>query len=59
VLPYPKEDFIKNVTKLIFNFLWKKGDRINRNTVIGNVKQGGIGIVDVESKLMAIKKPNG
>ena len=55
VLPNPKKDFIKNVTKLIFNFLWKKGDRIKRNTLIGNIKQGGIGIVDVESKLMAIK----
>jgi hypothetical protein len=34
-----------------------KGDRIKRNTLMRNVKQGviGIEIVDLESKLMAIK----
>ena len=55
ILENPKEDFFKTVSKLIYNFIWKKRDRIKRNTLIGKIQQGGIGVVDIESKFYATK----
>lgn len=40
---------------MIFNFIWKKRDRIKRNTLIGKIEKGGINIVDIESKFLAAK----
>ena len=45
----------KNVKKSMFNFIWNKTDRIKRNTIIGKISDGGVGIVDFELKLRAIK----
>ena len=55
ILPNPGDEFFKSVSKLVYNFLWKKRDRIKRHTLIGNIEQGGIGIIDVESKFKAAK----
>ena len=55
ILPNPKPEFFKQVSKIIYNFLWKKRDRIKRNTLIGKIDQGGIGIVDIENKFQAVK----
>lgn len=55
ILQNPDVEFFKNVSKLIYNFLWKKRDRIKRNTLIGKIEQGGIEIIDVESKFYAAK----
>ena len=55
ILPNPDKEFFKRVSKIIFNFLWKKRERIKRNTLIGKIEQGGIGIVDIESKFSAAK----
>ena len=38
-----------------YNFLLDKTDRIKRNTLIGDILDGGIGIIDLESKLQALK----
>ena len=35
--------------------MWNKTDRIKRNTLIGPVHVGGIGIVDIETKMNALK----
>lgn len=35
--------------------MWKKRDRIKRNTLIGKIEQGGIEIIDVERKFYAAK----
>ena len=43
------------MNKIIFSFLWSTKDRIKRNTMIGTIEQDGIGIIDIESKLKAIK----
>lgn len=37
----------------MLNFIWNKSERIKRNTLIGNVRNCGLGIIDVESKLKA------
>ena len=55
VLPIPKYSLIKKIKSSIFNFISDKRDRIKRDTIIGNVEDGGIGLVDVELKLKAIK----
>lgn len=39
----------------IFNFIWNKRDRIRRDTIIGKQENGGIGLVDIELKLKALK----
>ena len=55
ILKLPDQKEIKYINKLIFSFLWCNKDRIKRNTMIGTIEQGGIGVVDIESKLKAIK----
>ena len=55
ILPLPPPNFIKEINKLIYNYLWGSRDRIKRNTLIGPVKSGGIGIVDIETKFKALK----
>lgn len=35
--------------------MWNKTDRIKRNTIIGEVYEGGIGLVDIESIFTALK----
>jgi hypothetical protein len=55
ILNYPNAETFENIQKLIFNFIWGKRDRIERNTLIGNIADGGIGIVDVESKFKSLK----
>lgn len=40
---------------MIFNFIWKKRDRIKRNILIGKIEKGGINIVDIESKFLVVK----
>ena len=55
VLPLPDDNFIQNVKRSIFNFIWNKTDRIKRNTIIGKIRDGGVGIVDFELQLKAIK----
>ena len=46
---------LKKINRLVFNFIWNKTDRIKRNTIIGHIKDGGLGIIDVESKIKALK----
>lgn len=55
ILELPEENYIKNINRLIFNFLWNNHDRIERNTVIGDIKDGGIGLIDIGSKSKALK----
>lgn len=35
--------------------MWNKTDRNKRNTIIGEVYEGGIGLIDIESKFTALK----
>ena len=45
----------KDLDKLFYNFLWYKRERIKRNTLIGNLANGGIQMMDVESHFNALK----
>ena len=55
ILKYPPNDVIKKINTVIYGFIWQKRDRIKRNTLIGKIDKGGIGIVDIESKFKALK----
>ena len=55
ILKYPPNDVIKKINTVIYGFIWQKRDRIKRNTLIGKIDKGGIGIVDKESKFKALK----
>lgn len=54
-MPYREGIYSESSTSHNFNFIWNKSERIKRNTLIGNVRNGGLGIIDVESKLKALK----
>ena len=54
ILTFPKSENIKNFNRLIYNFIWNKRDRIKRNAIIGSIDNGGIGIVDIETKMHAL-----
>ena len=55
ILPYPDESLINKAKSNIFNFLWNKTDRIKRNTLIGNIADGGIGVIDIETQIKSLK----
>ena len=54
-MPIPDDKLVKNINKLIYNFLWDSRERIKRLTLIGQVSKGGIGLVDIETKMKALK----
>ena len=55
ILPFPDPEYIQQIKKHIFNFVWNKHDRIKRDTVIGKKADGGVGLVDIELKFKALK----
>ena len=55
ILDYPNDETIKLLNKSIFHFIWNKRDRIKRNTMIGNISEGGISLIDIKSKIKSLK----
>ena len=47
--------YIKEVNKVFYKFLWHSHDRIKRNTLIADINEGGIQMVDIESQFEALK----
>ena len=45
----------KKITKIIYGFIWHKRDRIKRNTLICDLTEGGINMIDVDCFFDAIK----
>lgn len=39
----------------MFNFIQNNRDKIKRNTVIWGIKEGGIGLIDIELKSKALR----
>ena len=54
VLKVPKE-IINKINKILYNFIWNKVDRIKRNTLIADYGEGGLRMVDVQSKIESLK----
>ena len=56
VLHKPNIDIIKNIEKLMFDFLWNgKPDKISRNTIIQDYKNAGLKMVDIHSFIDGLK----
>ena len=47
--------FIKKLECMLFEFIWNSKDRIKRNTLKSDVQNGGLGMIDFESKVKAMK----
>lgn len=54
MLPTPSY-LIKQVNKILFNFLWGKVDRIKRSVLINDYDKGGCKMIDIESYVMSMK----
>ena len=56
VLPNPPEDKIKYIINKMYNFLWDgKPDKVQRNTIIQNYKNGGLKMIDLRFFMNALK----
>ena len=47
--------YIKEVNKIFYRFVWNSHDRIKRNTLIADICEGGIQMMDIESQFEALK----
>ena len=47
VLPNPDEAFIKEVNKLLMNFLWDNKPKIKTKQLLHNYNEGGIKYIDI------------
>ena len=55
------DDFIKAINSLIYSFIWKGNDRIKRATLINDIENGGLRMLDIQSmihsqRVMDLKK---
>ena len=55
ILPLPDEHFMKSLNKKIYGFLWNSRDRIKKNTIIGKIRDGGLGLIDIHATFKAMK----
>ena len=56
VLPNPPEQFVKQLEKLFYKFLWNSGpDRISRNVIIQDVKEGGLRMIKINKFIESLK----
>ena len=46
-------DFIKEINKLIYGFIWKGNDKIKRSALINDIENGGLKMLDIESMISA------
>jgi hypothetical protein len=46
---------IKEINRILYSFIWNNKERIQRNTLIGDIDKGGIAMVDIESKVKTMK----
>ena len=49
------QNIVKEINKILYNFLWNKKDRIKRNTLILKKTEGGLKMIDVASKIESLK----
>ena len=50
-----KNIYIDQLKRLCFTFIWRKRDRIRRNTLIAPVNEGGLNMLDIESFFSSIE----
>ena len=56
VLPNPPEEQIKKINTSMFEFLWNKNpDKIKRKTIVQNIENGGLKMIDINKFLKSLK----
>ena len=56
LLPDPPDNFVKNLQKMIFQFIWnRKRDRISRISAVKAIRDGGLGVTDVKCYIESLK----
>ena len=46
---------LKKISGIIHHFIWKGPDRVSRNSLIGNIQEGGLGMIDIFALYKAFK----
>ncbi len=52
---YTPKEFLQEVEKIFFKFLWENAERIKRKTLIGKKEDGGLKMLDIHCKNAALK----
>ena len=47
------DDLIKEINKLIYNFIWHGNEKIKRTALINDIEDGGLKMLDIESMISA------
>ena len=50
-----RPEIVRKANRMFFAFVWNSKDHIKRNTLIGDIYQGGLNMPDIESKIKALK----
>ena len=51
------QSFLKEIHKLLYNFLWDgRGDKIKRSVMLNEYKDGGLKMLDIRSLIMLLNK---
>ena len=54
MLPVP-QDIVKSINKIIYKFLWNGVEKIKRTTLINDIQQGWVSMIDIKSQFSALK----
>ena len=47
------EDLIKDVNKLLYDFIWRGNDKIKRSALINDIENGGLKMIDFQSMILS------
>ena len=47
------EDLKKDVNKLLYGFIWRGNDKINRSALINGIENGGLKMLDIQSMILS------
>ena len=47
------EDLIKDVNKLLYNFIWNGNDKIKRTALINDIENGGLRMLDIQAMILS------
>lgn len=55
-IPNPSQSVVRELSKILYNFLWHgRTEKVRRNSLIRDVEDGGLGMIDLESYMRALK----
>ena len=54
LLPTPKE-LVKDLTRLLFKFLWKGTDKVIRVSTTKDFEHGGLKMIDIDSMIVSLR----